>query len=246
MNKDNLSKKYNVNRRNRENVRRSEGLCTRCGKEPAAEGLEMGLLCIAGRKAYKDGLRNKKVCTNCRFTLGSPEHAEKCLSKGKLRFEGNKKAGMCSACGKFTPVEGKYRCERCLNYGTWKSLKLKREAIQGYGGKCICCGESSIVFLCLDHIDNNGKEHRKQIGGGGGITYRWVIKNNFPPGIQILCWNCNSAKQIYGGCTHQIPEKELLLFELEGDKTYVRRGARQFKFESPKVLEDFTSTTMPC
>ena len=33
--------------------------------------------------------------------------------------------------------------------------------------------------------------------------YRWLIKHKFPPGIQVLCHNCNLAKGYYGACPHQ-------------------------------------------
>lgn len=33
--------------------------------------------------------------------------------------------------------------------------------------------------------------------------YRWLMKNKYPSGFQVLCWNCNMGKQINGGvCPH--------------------------------------------
>lgn len=32
--------------------------------------------------------------------------------------------------------------------------------------------------------------------------YRWIKKNGFPDSVQVLCWNCNCAKGIYGYCPH--------------------------------------------
>lgn len=59
------------------------------------------------------------------------------------------------------------------------------------------------LFLTIDHIDNRGAEHRRTIGTGGDALVRWLKKNNFPPGFQILCWNCQWGKRIVGTCPHQ-------------------------------------------
>lgn len=81
---------------------------------------------------------------------------------------------------------------------------IKIDVISHYGGKCACCGESGLVFLCVDHIDGDGAEHRRETKTSTGIKfYRWLIKNKFPRGFQVLCWNCNSAKHILGSCPHQ-------------------------------------------
>ncbi len=67
--------------------------------------------------------------------------------------------------------------------------------------QCACCGDSHIEFLALDHVNNDGVSQRKQLGGSSYI-YRWVEKNNFPEGFQVLCHNCNMAKGCYGRCPH--------------------------------------------
>ena len=85
--------------------------------------------------------------------------------------------------------------------------KLKRSVYNHYGSKCVCCGEKDQRFLTLDHKYNNGGHHRKKVGAGTK-TYRWLIKNNFPPIIQILCWNCNCGKMMNNGiCPHRSPYK---------------------------------------
>ena len=82
--------------------------------------------------------------------------------------------------------------------------KLRLEVLIHYGGnppKCACCGESHIEFLTIDHIHGGGRKHSK-ITGLGTSFYKWLRKNNFPDGFQVLCWNCNCAKGHYGYCPH--------------------------------------------
>ena len=80
-------------------------------------------------------------------------------------------------------------------------LKYKNLVYDHYGRKCACCGEDHIEFLAIDHINGDGKEHRKQIGRNR--LYKWLVDNNFPAGFQVLCHNCNMAKAIYGVCPHE-------------------------------------------
>lgn len=75
--------------------------------------------------------------------------------------------------------------------------------LEAYGNKCICCGENNLLFLTIDHINNDGASQRKEIGEG--ITfYNWVIKNNFPTFLQCLCFNCNCGRyRNKGVCPHK-------------------------------------------
>jgi len=83
--------------------------------------------------------------------------------------------------------------------------KKRREiVIFHYGGKCMCCGESNIEFLTMDHINNDGAKHRKELKENGHIhIYDWIIKNDFPDTFQVLCMNCNWAKGKYKLCPHK-------------------------------------------
>lgn len=84
--------------------------------------------------------------------------------------------------------------------------KLRKQLLEHYGGnppKCSCCGEITNVFLCIDHIDGGGNEHRRVAGGTDGF-WRKLRKEGFPPGYQVLCHNCNFAKHTLGECPHQL------------------------------------------
>ena len=96
-----------------------------------------------------------------------------------------------------------YKCKECgKKEKKQRRADLKLEIISAYGGKCACCKCNTIEFLTIDHIDGTGAEHRKKIDAN--IFYYWLKKNNYPQdNFQLLCFNCNCAKGIYGACPHQ-------------------------------------------
>ena len=76
-----------------------------------------------------------------------------------------------------------------------KELKTKVMLHYSYGQiHCIHCGETTIDFLTIDHI--NGKKVWKERGGDkkGEPMYRWLVRNDFPDGFQVLCWTWNQIK----------------------------------------------------
>ena len=89
--------------------------------------------------------------------------------------------------------------------------KLKLFILQYYSKNeipfCKCCNEKEIKFLCLDHINGGGKKHRQEVGEGTNF-YRWLKNNNYPKGLQVLCYNCNMAKGFWGKCPHQREKNE--------------------------------------
>lgn len=90
------------------------------------------------------------------------------------------------------------------NNKIWRD-KIKLKILIRYGGnppKCACCEEKQIKFLTIDHINNDGANHRKKIGRGSKI-YFWLYKKKIMSNIQILCFNCNASKGIYGECPHK-------------------------------------------
>lgn len=80
--------------------------------------------------------------------------------------------------------------------------RLRKEAVEAYGGKCVCCGESEYKFLELDHVNNDGNIHRQSGLLSVGL-YKWLKDNDYPPSLQILCGNCHRAKTSFGTCPHQ-------------------------------------------
>lgn len=84
--------------------------------------------------------------------------------------------------------------------------RCREQVFAAYGGwKCTCCGETEKLFLSIDHIENNGAAERRAglYKGGGSAFYAWLRKQNFPPGYQVFCMNCQVGKHKNGGvCPH--------------------------------------------
>lgn len=95
------------------------------------------------------------------------------------------------------------------NYNYWRSKVRVVEHYTGGKNACQCCAEDTFEFLSVDHINGGGKAHRNEIGKSE--IYRWIIRNNFPPGFQILCFNCNLAKGFFGKCPHEKARMEFVI-----------------------------------
>lgn len=92
-----------------------------------------------------------------------------------------------------------------------KTYKQLRQALfRGYGSKCVCCGETELAFLEIDHVNGGGSKHFKM---RNAVTlYRDIIRANFPNVYQILCSNCNRGRQRNGGiCPHKMTLKLLVV-----------------------------------
>lgn len=85
---------------------------------------------------------------------------------------------------------------------------LRQEVIEAYGSRCACprCDITQAEFMTLDHVNNDGATDRRSIGRMGGIQfYRYVRDQGYPQDrYQLLCWNCNLTKHIYGQCAHYL------------------------------------------
>ena len=78
---------------------------------------------------------------------------------------------------------------------------LKKKVLTHYGpaGRLNCCWLGCIIddvdMLTLDHINNDGAAHRKEIKTK---IYSWIVKNNYPDGFQTLCGNHQTKNEFLG------------------------------------------------
>lgn len=88
--------------------------------------------------------------------------------------------------------------------------KLKESIFNLLGDRCVCCGENERSFLTVDHINHDGAEHRRLVGGGRKI-YQDILKQGCPKDkYRIFCMNCNWATRYKTECPHKTKVTELI------------------------------------
>ena len=77
--------------------------------------------------------------------------------------------------------------------------------INHYGGKCACCTEARLIFLQIDHINDDGYKHKRILKGklAKWLHGQWRKTGIWPDDFQILCANCHQAKTQLGRCPCQ-------------------------------------------
>ena len=154
-------------------------------------------------------LKYQVLCFNCNFIKSdklkdglskrdpnlievSSTAGRRCLWCSKIAFKG----GLCLSCYEHNKLQVRRQ-----------SLRLKQAIVEGYGGKCNCCGYSENIYaLVIDHIFNDRKEEIKKFKGSTHTFYRYLRDASYPKDrYQLLCMNCNMGKQLYNGvCPHVI------------------------------------------
>lgn len=156
------------------------------------------------RKAWKDANAERNRERNRKWQLSNPDRVKAAQERWKARNPGIASQRM-----------REWRLanlERHRENNRRNDRRLKDACYEAYGGyRCACCGETEPKFLTIDHVNNDGAKHRREVvglgRGGGKKIYSWLIANNFPSGYQILCMNCNWGKARNGGiCPHKASE----------------------------------------
>lgn len=162
-----------------------------------------------------------RTCKKCGETKGLSEFPVYRVDTGYRRYEcracndarvrkhheKNKAHRLNRARERYSKDPSKYwpqvRKDRAKELARERLIVLRDKVFSHYGKTCACCGELNPLFLSIDHINNDGAEMR-MVHGVGVRLYRWLIKNGFPPGFQVLCLNCNIGKARNGGiCPHK-------------------------------------------
>lgn len=87
--------------------------------------------------------------------------------------------------------------------GYRKKLRKERrsQVFKKLGSVCKCCGLTDERFLTVDHVYGGGGKHRKRTSDIQIL--KEVLRE--PEKYQLLCYNCNMAKGVYGQCPHILP-----------------------------------------
>lgn len=163
---------------------------------------------LAAHTARADQRKQAGACRMCdRFAspgkMFCEHHLAKHRAQARQRRDRQREAGVCVACGcQRPPMPGVTLCE-LHRYSSRKSYQILRDAIiANYGNKCSNCGEADRNVLQLDHVNNDGAAHRRQLGDKAKV-WRWARKNGYPSTLQLLCANCHAAKTITGDCGYR-------------------------------------------
>lgn len=201
-----LCVKCKASKERRRQERKSLGICLYCVKS----SLPNNSLCeehLIQRKVRSKELRlnreNNNVCQQCgKNEITEQKICSKCSLNRKKNSEKRLIEGKCLHCNDIRTSD-KY-CEKHNNYYINFHRKKRQQVIDTFGGKCMCCGEDHIAFLSIDHINNDGSLDRKNGIRSQGLINK-IIKEDYPKDkYQLLCHNCNFAKQFWpGGCPHQ-------------------------------------------
>lgn len=172
--------------------------CTRCKRLRDIQAFHVD-------RCRKDG--RQPTCKECLADLQRIRHASR-----TARYQaptGKKNCPRCKRCldvSDFHVERGSidgtsHLCKRC-NADRHQALRMEvfNHYCQG-SPRCMCCGETHPYFLSIDHIHGGGAKHIKALKYA--TLYRFLKRNGFPEGYQILCHNCNQAKGFYGICPHQ-------------------------------------------
>lgn len=180
-----------------------------------------GLCGVCGKNAPREGKTNCEACAAAQKQSQRRRYAERKAAN----------VGMCTACFIREPEQGYKRCVVCRSKDKkpedsrrWRN-NTRVKVYDAYGGMCVCCGEGNYKFLTLDHKDNDGATHRKEIEGTKDLAI-WANKNGCPDNLQLLCYNCNLGKARNGGvCPHE-EEGEPCASQI-GTTLVLRRSRRQ-------------------
>lgn len=144
-----------------------------------------------------DGVKKCNTCGEEKFLYEFRKEPVKGQNKGRR--------GICKVCiskkEKQNRVDNPELAERRTAECKLWHTQIKCIALAGYGGECVCCGEDRFELLSIDHINGNGRKHRREEINGRSI-YQWLVAENYPLGFRILCYNCNCSDGFFGKCPH--------------------------------------------
>ncbi len=124
------------------------------------------------RKYWKENKEKRRIILR-RYVLKNPDKVKE--SQKKYRYKN------------FKQMQKKRK---------YRDRQMKIEVFTHYSQgtpNCVCCNETIIEFLSLDHINNDGAKDRSK-GLTGTNMYRYVKKTGYPKHFQVMCHNCNQSR----------------------------------------------------
>lgn len=158
------------------------------------------------------------VCGECETKLRTSDLISKNVHDRANLIENIKSSGLKG----YVITEDRAVLNKYPNDDNQKMYQSLRHAYQRmrlinlYGGKCECCGEPRMEFLCIDHTEGSCK---KDVGDKNAMYYyrrMFELKEKIP-GYRCLCHNCNMSIGFYGYCPHNKPENIRGYFDISID-----------------------------
>jgi len=167
------------------------------------------------------GRSERKYCSHICYVESKRLPKEERLTRRRRKRDRMRANGICTSCGAVADVH-RVTCKKCRDRQLRhrknnpekiklaqraRNQKIKAQAIYHYGRSCECCGEANLHFLTLDHTNDDGRGHRKEmLAEGSGSLYQWLLKQKFEHSysLRVLCYNCNLGRRITKVCPHQL------------------------------------------
>ena len=97
--------------------------------------------------------------------------------------------------------------------------KIKKKVMNFYSSgemRCRDCKEDILELLTIEHINGGGVKQRKEMRSHN--IYKWLIKENFPPGYAVLCIRCNwlkgkVSKERYEEILQEIKQRDAIMIK---------------------------------
>jgi 5'(3')-deoxyribonucleotidase len=167
-------------------------------------------------KRHRSKRKSQKKCTTCGSDVTiNPRNNQfyyrctECRFKKNLYYREKRQELRKKAIDRYA-----VNCEEIKARLRNKHKKYKQKFLDLYGGECVNCAESNPNLLTIDHILNDGKQHRQEMGNTRSVL-KDAIDNYNPGRFRILCYNCNC----YRGRFNELPyedEKILGILSLGG------------------------------
>jgi hypothetical protein len=201
-------------------------ICTRCNQKKSLDKFHNDKIRSDGKVSGCKECMNE--CVRNYYARSTGRTRDQIRRNGTTKFSGKIINGkkVCTYCKKWKTIDCftsnnitianlQSACKVCrLMCNRVRDRILKIEFILAYSenGGCLCCGETAIDLLTVDHIRDKGY---KLLEGYNVTHLIYKLKElKWPIGYRVMCYNCNCSTKHGRACVHT-EEHKTYLKELE-------------------------------
>ena len=167
-------------------------ICNKCGVEKPIEEFP--------KRYYQSNQYRRRVCKACLYPRANERRR---TDHGRMKGREHNAAYMRRV--RAADPE-KYRL-LCIE----GKRKLRRQAIETLGSKCVYCGCDVFEALEINHIDGSGRQEWLKIGSSP--MHRMIRDGEYPFPVELTCRVCNSV--------HYLKTKGIEGFQVTFERTPV-------------------------